>query len=740
MMQKMASEGETEEADEVEATVAVSTPASTAAESEYETTKTTNISVAAEEVEVKHTAIKGGSEAESDLEGDDHVMIKIVEARLRIIYQQRRRDSLAQNEELLLWKEAKAASATTNLDTRPPPAAAQALSRPGAYAEAGPGIVALQTAVADASTTHMVAANQEELEQDAETGLQAPQEHPGLVVADPVADMDASPGNLDLPVARQVVTTKRGLGHMLVLFRRRCQACNLKSKTTCIACIAMGILLLLAGGAIILGYLLKGNSGGNSKSKSPNSQLPLQSRLQMALPNSTARAIQNADSPQSLAYQFLLEDPSLADYEDWRMRQRFALATFFYATGGPRWKDSTNWLSYAQHECEWFARETHGFSSEPIDIIDHPFPCGGNPTGDYTHLWLFGNGLAGSIPDELSLLTGLESISMYYNSFDGSLPTSMGLLSNMRGINIAFTNITGKIPTEIGNMKALEALAVSDNRLSGPIPTELGLLPKLGLLWAENNQFTGMIPSSLGNCSDLTGVWLNSNQLTGGIPNEFGSLQKLRKLNLSGNNLTRTIPEELGDLSILQELQLSHNSLSGTIPSQLGSLTAIKRLSLHRNRLSETVPTELGGLSSLQKLLLFENTFVGQVPSELGELTALCSLNLVRSQFTGTIPTELSALRHLKELYLNGNALRGTIPIGIGALVNSGSLIRFGIIGNALLSGTVPSSLCSIERFDFECTHVICGCNCDCSVGDAGSNKMTVANSTTNISTYQGPT
>ena len=43
---------------------------------------------------------------------------------------------------------------------------------------------------------------------------------------------------------------------------------------------------------------------------------------------------------------FLNNDTNLANYSDYRIQQRFALATLYYATQGDLWVEEDGWLSY----------------------------------------------------------------------------------------------------------------------------------------------------------------------------------------------------------------------------------------------------------------------------------------------------------------------------------------------------------------------------------------------------------
>lgn len=88
----------------------------------------------------------------------------------------------------------------------------------------------------------------------------------------------------------------------------------------------------------------------------------METALQLVLPDYTLRKLKHPGSPQSFAYQWILQDPKLVEYIDteWRVLQRFALVTFYYATGGDGWVYNDHWLSYEHDECEWYAYVAFG--------------------------------------------------------------------------------------------------------------------------------------------------------------------------------------------------------------------------------------------------------------------------------------------------------------------------------------------------------------------------------------------
>mgnify|MGYP005847771041 CR=1 FL=1 len=137
------------------------------------------------------------------------------------------------------------------------------------------------------------------------------------------------------------------------------------------------------------------------------------------LPNYTLQVIaEDADSPQRLAYNWMLKDmDELSDYVDqeWRLKQRFALAVFFYATNGRNWKNNMDWVGDSEtHECEWDQKASlFSLGGSNTSFLYQPasnFPCDSDMR--YEELWLWANELYGRLPPEFFWLTSLRSISI----------------------------------------------------------------------------------------------------------------------------------------------------------------------------------------------------------------------------------------------------------------------------------------------------------------------------------------
>ena len=284
---------------------------------------------------------------------------------------------------------------------------------------------------------------------------------------------------------------------------------------------------------------------------------------------------------------------------------RAALIALYHATGGPNWKNTTNWLS-EQPLDEWYRVQT-------------------NDNGRVTELWLSVNQLSGEIPAEL------------------------GNLSNLQVLWLRDNQLSGEIPVELGNLKSLKTLTLDENQLNGEIPAELGGLANLEKMLLSENQFTGEIPLELANLSKLGWLDIGRNQLIGEIPQELGGLSNLEYLFLEVNQLSGKIPAVLGQLTNLRGLSLGANQLSGEIPAELGNLINLEQLGLLENQLSGEIPAELGRLTKLYGLFIDNNQFIGKLPAELGRLTNLEFIQ-IDPGLSGCIPAEWRDLKLKNDL------------------------------------------------------------------------------------------
>ncbi len=206
---------------------------------------------------------------------------------------------------------------------------------------------------------------------------------------------------------------------------------------------------------------------------------------------------------------------------------RDALVALYRSTGGPMWKESTNWMSEAPIE-QWY-----GVVTGPCWLSGNFLRCvdGGDGTG-VTILDLRENGLVGEIPPDLGKLTDLLVLDLGGNTLGGEIPPDLGKLTDLLVLDLGGNTLSGEIPPKLGKLVNLRKLVLLENKLSGEIPPELQALSNLELLSLRDNGLRGTVPTELGTLTKLTKVRLAVNQLGGCVPanlrrvpdNDFPSL------------------------------------------------------------------------------------------------------------------------------------------------------------------------------------------------------------------------
>ena len=327
----------------------------------------------------------------------------------------------------------------------------------------------------------------------------------------------------------------------------------------------------------------------------------------------------NPDSSQARALEWLAKDPNFSSYAEWRVLQRFALATIYYATEGETWYESTDWLSYNVSECEWLSSTRRG------------------------HFCLGG-------------LNGL-SISQ----------TQCSLSDAWKDSHLLY-------PEEMGR---LQSLSLASNGLKGSLPAEIGLLTSLRIIDLSNNKLISV--GRLHLLKELKSLNLDGNKLLTGSLGPLSSLNKLQTLSVKRNKLGKSLQSEFGNVppaplpalpASLKQLHLAENPL-GSIPDSLltGTLVKLELLDLSHTGVRD-VPLELVLLTGLQELRLDDNQ-IAFLPPNMGQLKKLKVLSLRNNQFTVAstifternpqpLPKSLFVDTPLIDLNLHGNKMTNT--------------------------------------------------------------------------------
>jgi hypothetical protein len=315
-------------------------------------------------------------------------------------------------------------------------------------------------------------------------------------------------------------------------------------------------ILLLAGGFLLLvsfGIFLMTRNGNTSErmprpttmasshaptlvpSSAPTDVL---SQLLDELPPSTIDQLSEHGTPQWKAWDWLVHHQNITNLPEWRKKQLFVMATFFYALEGEHWTPviQRKWMDEEEEECLWYSSgigyfDANGRYAEWPDYFQLE-PC--NDMGELTHLEIYNLGLAGRdpyIPPEIALLPHLQNIFLGESDLEVPLenlhPTELGQLPKFLAIGLHDNNIVGTIPTHIAMFTNLEDIFFLGNSLTGSLPTELGLLTKLTQLdFSRNPYLIGTIPSKITLLNDLGGVNFTGTNLTGKIPEELCYLEE----------------------------------------------------------------------------------------------------------------------------------------------------------------------------------------------------------------------
>jgi len=205
-------------------------------------------------------------------------------------------------------------------------------------------------------------------------------------------------------------------------------------------------------------------------------------------------------------------------------RDSLALVALYESTDGDNWTNNNNWLTGPVSN--WFGV-----------TVDN---------GRVTAIDLTFNGLSGSLPLEITELSGLAELNLSENTLTGTIPEGIGSLISLQFLDLSDNALNGPVPEEIGGLEDLVEVDLALNLLSGSIPETIGNLSSLEFLALDNNLFNDELPESLGSLSELEVLTLSHNKFSGSIPESLADLDSLLELSISFNQFT-----DLPDLSDL---------------------------------------------------------------------------------------------------------------------------------------------------------------------------------------------
>ena len=312
--------------------------------------------------------------------------------------------------------------------------------------------------------------------------------------------------------------------------------------------------------------------------------------------------------------------------------ERAILVDFFLKTDGHRWAVQTNWLEPTTSICDWYGITCTSDSKESVSAILLPRNSLNGTISSTIYKLPNLVEINFSFNDASMVFTGIGNArTLEYMNVDG-----MGL-TELQGIEeVASTLKLLKIgecdfstfPEEVYMLTGLETLFMSENDFTGEFPTPLSKLTNLVFLACSNCGFSGVLPTSLGSLSMLQFLSLGYNRFTGTLPTELNKLSELKHLDFSdqitfgkgSTGLTGTLLD-FAAISNLTELHLYHNALTGSIPSTF--LENIRNtdqvnVDLRINLLRGSIPSELSTRIPDLNIYLADNE-ISEIPSEVCE-------------------------------------------------------------------------------------------------------------------------
>ncbi|XP_028792417.1 receptor like protein 21-like [Neltuma alba] len=313
-------------------------------------------------------------------------------------------------------------------------------------------------------------------------------------------------------------------------------------------------------------------------------------------------------------------------------------------------------------------------------------------------LWLGANYLEGSIPESITSLTSLTTLTLDHNNLTGSLPQQGGLcnMKNLALLDLVQNEFEGQLPACLSNLTSLRTLILEGNRFEGTFPSSLfHSFRSLVALTLSDGNFTGSFSlSSLSNNSNLKIFSISCSNANLNLETEnppFIPSFQLRSFIIDNCTLneanTNKMPTFLLHQYDLLHLELTSTNISGTFPSWLlTNNTSLNVFSLTHNLF--TGPFELNSTSKLLQMESFDissNPIRDEIPSHIGFIFPnLISLNMSSISLQGPFPASIGEMRQLNDLDLSNNNLYGYLPQEFGHGINE---LRFLKLSNNNLSG-----------------------------------------------------
>jgi hypothetical protein len=220
--------------------------------------------------------------------------------------------------------------------------------------------------------------------------------------------------------------------------------------------------------------------------------------------------------------------------------------------------------------------------------------------------------LAGTLPEELGLLTDLAVFHLNSNRFCGSLPDSLRNLHRLHEIDVSNNHLSGSFPSQLLCLPDLKYVDLRFNNLCGEVPAAI-FEKKIDALFINNNNFDFKLTESFSNSTASVIVLANLPKLGGCLPSSIGDMaETLNELVLLNSGISSCIPPEIGKLDKLTVLDLSFNDFAGALPETIGHMRALEQLNVAHNGLAGEIPDSICALPHLKNFTYSHNFFCGE--------------------------------------------------------------------------------------------------------------------------------